>query len=193
MAAVRRLLCPRPGRPRSDLTLRFAGGTTGEKTRRLNEPSTHDDDLRTLTYQMIDAGLQRGSLTGVVLRGDDLVRGDQVAQQTSLDTTREARLVAEAVMDRIRDKFGLGIDAGRNPPRLLNLLLKPSGREALCRFSRPDAVPPVDAPALHPGRRRALTSSGIPAGVVRGSCTGPGSARRRTRRSNGSPAHRRAR
>ncbi|MEU3444148.1 hypothetical protein ABZ755_27765 [Streptomyces griseoincarnatus] len=100
---------------------------------------------------MIDAGLQRGSLTGTALRGDDLVRGDQVAQQTSLDTTREARLVAEAVIDRIRDKFGLGIDAGRNPPRLLNLLLKPSGREALCRFSRPDAVPPVDAPALHPG------------------------------------------
>ncbi len=30
------------------LTLRFAGGTSWEKTRRLTEPSAHDDDLRTL-------------------------------------------------------------------------------------------------------------------------------------------------
>lgn len=34
---------------------------------------------------------------------------DQVAQQISLDTAREARMVAEAAMDRIRDKFGPGI------------------------------------------------------------------------------------
>ncbi|MFD0332327.1 hypothetical protein ACFQZ0_00350 [Streptomyces erythrogriseus] len=90
---------------------------------------------------MIDAGLQRGSLTGIALRGDDLVRGDQVAQQTSLDTTREARLVAEAVMDRIRDKFGLGIDAGRNPPRLLDLLLKPSGKGSPVSLQPPGCRP----------------------------------------------------
>lgn len=89
------------------LTLRFAGGTTWEKTRRLTEPSAHDDDLRTLAYQLMDAaGLQRGRLTGIALKGDDLVDADQVAQQISLDTAREARLVAEAAMDRTRDKFG---------------------------------------------------------------------------------------
>ncbi|GGR08881.1 hypothetical protein GCM10010280_65860 [Streptomyces pilosus] len=48
-------------------------------------------------------------LTGISLKGEDLVDADQVAQQISLDTAREARLVAEAAMDRIRDKFGQGI------------------------------------------------------------------------------------
>ncbi|WP_443074382.1 DinB/UmuC family translesion DNA polymerase [Streptomyces sp. NBC_01462] len=51
------------------LTLRFAGGTTWEKTRRLPEASAHDDDLRTPAYRLIDAaGLQRGRLTGMWCR-----------------------------------------------------------------------------------------------------------------------------
>ena len=92
------------------LTLRFAGGTGWEKTRRLTEPSAHDDDLRLLAYQLMGAvGLQRGRLTGIAPKGDDLVDADQVAQQISLDTAREARLAAEAAMDRIRDKYGPGI------------------------------------------------------------------------------------
>ncbi|MEU1940612.1 hypothetical protein ABZ558_40970 [Streptomyces coeruleorubidus] len=33
---------------RSTLVLRFAGGSRREKTRRLGEPSAHDDDLRTV-------------------------------------------------------------------------------------------------------------------------------------------------
>lgn len=62
-----------------------------------------------MAYRIIDAaGLQRGRLTGLVLKGDDLVDADQVAQQISLDHGREARLVAEAAMDRVRDKFGPG-------------------------------------------------------------------------------------
>lgn len=47
------------------LTLKFAGGPSWEKTRRLPEASAHDDDLRTTAYRLIDAaGLQRGRLTG---------------------------------------------------------------------------------------------------------------------------------
>lgn len=89
------------------LTLRFAGGTTWEKTRRLPEASAHDDDLRTLAYRLIDAaGLQRGRLTGITLKGEDLVAAGQVAEQISFDGAREARLVAEEVSDRIRAKFG---------------------------------------------------------------------------------------
>jgi DNA polymerase-4 len=89
------------------LTLRFAGGTTWEKTRRLAEASAHDDDLRTTAYRLIDAaGLQRGRITGITLKGEDLITADQVAEQISLDQTREARLVAEEVSDRIRAKFG---------------------------------------------------------------------------------------
>ncbi|MFD6288330.1 hypothetical protein [Streptomyces sp. NPDC060205] len=91
------------------LALRFAGGTAWEKTRRLPAASAHEDDLRTMAYRLIDAaGLQRGRLTGLVLKGEDLVGADQVAEQISLDRAREDRLVAEAVSDRIRRKFGPG-------------------------------------------------------------------------------------
>ncbi|MGW3099656.1 DNA polymerase Y family protein [Streptomyces sp. NPDC001102] len=89
------------------LTLRFAGDTRWEKTRRLAEPSAHDDDLRQLAYRLMDAaGLQRGRLTGLVLKGEDLVDAEQVATQISLDDAREARLTAETAVDRVREKFG---------------------------------------------------------------------------------------
>ncbi|MEU7028801.1 hypothetical protein AB0A60_19190 [Streptomyces sp. NPDC046275] len=89
------------------LQLAFAGGGQWEKTRRLAEPSAHEEDLRALAYQLMDAaGLQRGRLTGITLRGEDLVDADQVAEQISLDAGREARLVAERAVDRVRDKFG---------------------------------------------------------------------------------------
>lgn len=89
------------------LTLRFAGDATWEKTRRLTAPSAHDDDLRLLAYQLMDAAaLQRGRLTGLVLGADDLVDAGRVAEQISLDTGREARLLAEHVSDRIRAKYG---------------------------------------------------------------------------------------
>ncbi|MEV0472338.1 DNA polymerase Y family protein [Streptomyces prunicolor] len=91
------------------LTLTFAGGPAWERTRRLAAPSGHEDDLRQLTYQLMDAaGLQRGRLTGLALRGADLVDGDRVAEQLSLDAARQARLVAEGAVDRIREKFGPG-------------------------------------------------------------------------------------
>ncbi|MEU1042450.1 hypothetical protein ACFYP4_21520 [Streptomyces sp. NPDC005551] len=89
------------------LALRFAGGTAWEKTRRLTAASAHDEDLRALAYRLIDAaGLQRGRLTAIALRAEDLVDADQVAEQISLDQAREARLAAEEVSDRIREKFG---------------------------------------------------------------------------------------
>ncbi|MEU5893875.1 hypothetical protein ABZ835_44825 [Streptomyces sp. NPDC047461] len=89
------------------LTLTFAGGGRWERARRLVEPSAHDDDLRTLAYQLMDAaGLQRGRLTGLVLKGEDLIGADQTAEQISLDNARETRLVAETAVDEIRDKFG---------------------------------------------------------------------------------------
>ncbi|BCM71213.1 hypothetical protein EASAB2608_06547 [Streptomyces sp. EAS-AB2608] len=101
------------------LTLRFAGGTTWEKTRRLPEPSAHDEDLRTIAYQLMDAaGLQRARLTGIALKAEDLIDADQVAEQITLDGARESRLVAEQAMDRIRDKYG---PASVGPATLLSL------------------------------------------------------------------------
>ncbi|WP_343234110.1 hypothetical protein [Streptomyces actuosus] len=55
------------------------------------------------------AGLQRGRLTGITLRDEDLLDADQVAEQISLDAGREARLVAERAVDRVREKFGPGV------------------------------------------------------------------------------------
>src|SRR3954471_9259746 len=44
------------------------------KKRRLTGPSTRGDDLCLLAYQVMDAaGLQRGRLTGLALRREDLV------------------------------------------------------------------------------------------------------------------------
>ncbi|MEU0414781.1 hypothetical protein ABZ307_44435 [Streptomyces griseorubiginosus] len=89
------------------LTLKFAGGSSWEKTRRLSAPSGHEDDLRQLAYQLMDAaGLQRGRLTGLALKGEDLIDAGQAPRQLSLDDTREARLTAEGAIDRVRDKFG---------------------------------------------------------------------------------------
>ncbi|MFH8394274.1 hypothetical protein [Streptomyces sp. NPDC018036] len=89
------------------LTLRFAGGATWDKTRRLTEASAHEDDLRTMAYRLIDAaGLQRGRITALTLKAEDLIAADQIAEQISLDQTREARLLAEEASDRIRAKFG---------------------------------------------------------------------------------------
>ncbi|GAB7109625.1 hypothetical protein JCM4814A_79400 [Streptomyces phaeofaciens JCM 4814] len=92
------------------LILQFAGNTTWEKTRRLKEPSAHDEDLRLLAYRLMDAAaLQRGRLTGLALKAEDLIDADRVARQISLDDAREARLVAEAAVDRVRDRFGPGV------------------------------------------------------------------------------------
>ncbi|WP_329375516.1 hypothetical protein [Streptomyces sp. NBC_01483] len=52
--------------------------------------------------------MHRGRLTGITLKGEDLIAADQLAEQISFDQAREARLVAEEVSDRIRAKFGPG-------------------------------------------------------------------------------------
>ncbi|MER6694465.1 DNA polymerase Y family protein [Streptomyces minutiscleroticus] len=89
------------------LTLRFAGDGSWEKTRRLSEASAHDDDLRAVAHQLIEAaGLQRARLTGLALRAEDLIGADRAAMQLSLDRTREARLRVEGAADRIRARFG---------------------------------------------------------------------------------------
>ncbi|WP_328860093.1 DNA polymerase Y family protein [Streptomyces sp. NBC_00306] len=91
------------------LKLQFAGGTHWEKTRRLPEPSGHDEDLRTAAYRMMDAaGLQRARLTGMVLRAEDLTEAERVARQISLDPVRESRLTAEVAVDRANARFGAG-------------------------------------------------------------------------------------
>lgn len=55
-------------RPIDSWAASFCRGSQWEKTRRLAQPSAHDDDLRVLAYQLMDAaGLQRGQLTRITL------------------------------------------------------------------------------------------------------------------------------
>ncbi|MEJ8672993.1 hypothetical protein WKI71_45265 [Streptomyces sp. MS1.AVA.1] len=69
------------------LTLTFAGNSSWTKTRRLTEPSAHDDDLRALAYQLMDgAGLQRGRLTALSLKGEDLIGADQSPSRSASTT-----------------------------------------------------------------------------------------------------------
>ncbi|MEV7346785.1 hypothetical protein [Streptomyces sp. NPDC093544] len=87
------------------LQLLFAGDARWEKSRRPGAPSALEDDLRTAVFQLLDAaGLQRGRLRRIALKGEDAVVA--VAEQLSLDPGREARLVMEEAADRVRAKFG---------------------------------------------------------------------------------------
>ncbi|KMS76560.1 hypothetical protein ACM01_05130 [Streptomyces viridochromogenes] len=65
----------RQNHPRAlTLTLTFAGGADWEKTRRLAEPSAHEDEPRLLAYRLLDAaGLPRGRVTalGSLIRGPE--------------------------------------------------------------------------------------------------------------------------
>ncbi|MDX2392432.1 MULTISPECIES: hypothetical protein [unclassified Streptomyces] len=91
------------------LTLHFADGTRWEKSRRLTEPSAHEEDLRTLAYRlMCAAGLQRARLTGMTLRAEDLTGAAGVTRQLSMDPVRESRLTVEAAVDRANARFGPG-------------------------------------------------------------------------------------
>ncbi|MFE6153677.1 hypothetical protein [Streptomyces sp. NPDC057889] len=91
------------------LQLDFAAGTRWSKTLRLPEASAHDEDLRTAAYRLMDrAGLQRGRLTGLLVRGEDLIAADAVAEQISFDRSREMRLRAEQAVDRANHRFGAG-------------------------------------------------------------------------------------
>ncbi|MFE2887035.1 hypothetical protein [Streptomyces sp. NPDC059272] len=91
------------------LTLSLAGGLSWEKTRRLTGPSAHEDDLRLLAYQLMDAAvLQRGRLTGLALRAEDLVDAGQFAERLGLGAGRQPRLMAESAADQIRERLGPG-------------------------------------------------------------------------------------
>ncbi|MGW7385474.1 DinB/UmuC family translesion DNA polymerase [Streptomyces sp. NPDC054794] len=143
------------------LTLRFAGGTSWEKTRRLREASAHDEDLRSLAYQLMDAaGLQRGRLTGLALKGEDLIDAGQVAEQISLDQAREARLVAEAAIDRIRAKFGPPRSAPPRPsPTRHDPTVRPGKAKRCCLIRRGRApycrTGPTRKPSTKPSPRAA--------------------------------------
>ncbi|MFI1839990.1 hypothetical protein [Streptomyces olivaceoviridis] len=98
--------------------MRFAGGSTWEKTPCLPEPSAHEDDLCMLAYQLIDAaGLQRARLTGIVRKGEDLIDVGQVAEQVSLDAGRGSRWSPSRPWTAFRDLRLAGCSTRTPRPR----------------------------------------------------------------------------
>ncbi|MEU9393618.1 hypothetical protein AB0D86_26905 [Streptomyces sp. NPDC048324] len=109
------------------LNPRFADGSRREKTRHLAEPSAHDDDLRQVVHRPMDAaGLQRGRLTGLVLKCRDVADAEQVAMQNGLADARGAHLGAETAVDRVREKFGAAVMV--QPPSSATLPARPTAR-----------------------------------------------------------------
>ncbi|MCX4673618.1 hypothetical protein OG453_44490 [Streptomyces sp. NBC_01381] len=91
------------------LQLKFAGGASWERSRRLPEATAHDLDLRTMAYRLMDAaGLERARLIGMALRAEDLVDAKRAAVQITFDRTRESRLLAEGAIDHANSRFGAG-------------------------------------------------------------------------------------
>ncbi|MCG7205338.1 hypothetical protein [Streptomyces arenae] len=59
---------------------------------------------------MMDAAaLQRGWQTGLMWKAEDLAKAGQATHQISLDTSREASVVAENTIDQVRARFGAQI------------------------------------------------------------------------------------
>ncbi|MEU8526466.1 hypothetical protein AB0C77_12840 [Streptomyces sp. NPDC048629] len=90
------------------LTVRLADGSTVTRTRALDRPSHHTEDLRTTAMRILDAyGFQRARLRRLTLTAEDLRPADTgPGTQLSLDAGREDRLRLEPVLDRINARWG---------------------------------------------------------------------------------------
>ncbi|MER5966795.1 hypothetical protein [Streptomyces sp. NPDC002057] len=90
------------------LSVRFADGTTLDRTRALPHPSAHTEDLRTATFRILDSlAFQRARIRRITLTAEDLRPADEgPGTQISLDLAREQRLSLEPVLDRINNKYG---------------------------------------------------------------------------------------
>ncbi|MFJ6354831.1 hypothetical protein ACIQKB_35910 [Streptomyces sp. NPDC092046] len=90
------------------LSVRLAGGSRTERTRRLPARSAHTDDLRTTLWQIWDGfAFERARIRGLTLTADDLTpAATGPGTQLSMDPAREARHQVESVLDQINQKFG---------------------------------------------------------------------------------------
>ena len=89
------------------LTARLADGSAVTRTRALDRPSGHTEDLRVTALRILDAyGFQRARLSRLTLACEDLKPAEEgPGAQLSLDAVREKRLSLEPVLDRINAKW----------------------------------------------------------------------------------------
>ncbi|WP_328484925.1 DinB/UmuC family translesion DNA polymerase [Streptomyces zaomyceticus] len=90
------------------LAVRFADGSTIERTRTLPQPSAHTDDLRVTIFRNLDSiALQRARIRRLLVTVEELRPASEGhGTQTSLDPARENRLSLEPVLDRINTRYG---------------------------------------------------------------------------------------
>jgi DNA polymerase-4 len=92
-----------------ELQMRFADHSHLIRSRRLPAPTAHTDDLRTVAYDLFARlGLERARVRGLSVRATELVDGDQVAEQITLDETTENGRLAESAVDQANRRFGAG-------------------------------------------------------------------------------------
>ncbi|MDV9190803.1 hypothetical protein R6L23_21740 [Streptomyces sp. SR27] len=127
------------------LSVRFADGSTLDRTRALPQPSGHTEDLRTATFRILDSfAFQRARIRRITLTTEDLRPADEgPGTQFSLDPARENRLSLELVTDRINQRYGRRL-AGRSahgwcrrPPGRSHRLTPPGRSEAVDPDRRP--------------------------------------------------------
>ncbi|MFE6788123.1 hypothetical protein ACFVFF_38365 [Streptomyces sp. NPDC057680] len=90
------------------LAVRFADGSTVERTRALLQPSAHTDDLRVTVFRILDSmAFQRARIRRLLVTIEDLrPAGEGPGTQISLAPARENRLSLEPVLDRINSRYG---------------------------------------------------------------------------------------
>ncbi|MDJ0467045.1 hypothetical protein [Streptomyces sp. H27-C3] len=92
-----------------ELQLRFADGSQLSRSRRLEAPSAHTEDLRDAGYELFARlGLQRARTRGVSVRATELVDADRVTEQITFDRRTENGRRAESAVDKANRRFGAG-------------------------------------------------------------------------------------
>ncbi|MFI8105702.1 DNA polymerase thumb domain-containing protein [Streptomyces sp. NPDC086023] len=91
------------------LTVRCADRTTLTRTKALPEPTAHSAALTAAAYAVYGSlGLQRARVRALSLRAEGLLPAERAARQLSFDPDDEKSRRIEAVVDRVRAKFGPG-------------------------------------------------------------------------------------
>ncbi|MDI3407292.1 DNA polymerase Y family protein [Streptomyces cavernicola] len=90
------------------LTVRYADRSTTTRSRALREPTAHSAALRGVAYGMYEGlGLQRARVRALSLRAEGLGPASQAARQLMFDPADEKARRLEAVVDRVRERFGV--------------------------------------------------------------------------------------
>ncbi|MBP0457783.1 DNA polymerase Y family protein [Streptomyces montanisoli] len=89
------------------LVVRYADGSTTQRTRTLPEATAHSPALTATAYRMHDAlGLQRARVRAFSLRADGLAPEARATRQLTLDPADERARRLEETADRARARFG---------------------------------------------------------------------------------------